>query len=758
MRRYRWLFVWLSVVCALAALAQVLTSTAPRPARGLTARFYAGDGSSGEPLRSAVGSAPSTRALRAEMRRGLTPPFLAEWSGFLLIHDEADYEISVIAPSAATTLTLDGRDTLPASPTPSARRVLHLARGLHAIRVGHPQPDPNPQLHIVWKRAGEAARTLEESRQHLLSEPLTWTELQHLELRSSLPLAAVGGAIAIVFGAALWIVASQVRRLVRSQPDGRRDVIHLAVLALLTFGLAAWGIEWGLPAFYGWAPDELQPIDVIDAVRAGFIHGWHDLYPPLHYYIVGVPTTLVLLGAHAGWFSIDAIETVSLLYVAMRVVSVCMAAGTIGFVYLTARELMPTSHALCAALLALCSLTFLYYAKTANVDVPYLFWVMTSMWAYVRYVLYHRHADLLWLAAAATAAVCTKDQAYAFYVLLPLPLIAANIRHRRAQGDPSALRRGLFDPAFAWALALGVGIAAAIYLLPLNPDGIRGHLHMLRKGVYPPMAAATIGGQWWLARLNVEILQASVGWPAFLLGLAGLILACRDRAARPLLWLLVPIASYYLTFVCVVRYTYDRFLLGIWLLLAIFGGYAAGRLLAYASSSTRANAIRASAIRAWVIRAALIGVYVYSLLYAVTVNALLDRDARYAVEQELRARVSPFEAVATIGKPEYMPRLTEFYTYAQPAALSSIARTQPDFLVVDERSKWRDRTSETDPFFERLDAGELGYARLLTFQSTLPWWALARDSALVQSRFADTVSNLDKVNPRIAIYRRVTPR
>ncbi len=60
-------------------------------------------------------------------------------------------------------------------------------------------------------------------------------------------------------------------------------------------------------------------------------------------------------------------------------------------------------------------------------------------------------------------------------------------------------------------------------------------------------------------------------------------LACAiatPRLRRVTIWLLVPIASYYLGFINVILYNYDRFVLPMCFVLAIFGGLAGDRLLA----------------------------------------------------------------------------------------------------------------------------------------------------------------------------------
>ena len=59
-----------------------------------------------------------------------------------------------------------------------------------------------------------------------------------------------------------------------------RRALGLVLAAALVLGI--WGLRWGLPSEFGWAPDEVLPADVDAAVAQRFAHGWHTKYPPLH--------------------------------------------------------------------------------------------------------------------------------------------------------------------------------------------------------------------------------------------------------------------------------------------------------------------------------------------------------------------------------------------------------------------------------------------------------------------------------------------
>ena len=78
-----------------------------------------------------------------------------------------------------------------------------------------------------------------------------------------------------------------------AERPARRDLVLLLLLAASLL-LNAYGIDWGLPSVQGWALDEVLPTSVLDGMSQRFSHGWHEKYPPFHYYALAAAYTPVL--------------------------------------------------------------------------------------------------------------------------------------------------------------------------------------------------------------------------------------------------------------------------------------------------------------------------------------------------------------------------------------------------------------------------------------------------------------------------------
>src|SRR6185295_11817502 len=105
----------------------------------------------------------------------------------------------------------------------------------------------------------------------------------------------------------------------------------------------------------------------------------------------------------------------------------------------------------------------------------------------------------------------------------------------------------------------------------------------------------------------------SMGWPALLLCGAGIAwsLVRADAANRRLWWLLLPALSYHFAFMGVVGFTYDRFLMPMFLSLALGGGFAVSVL---ERTTPR--------VRAWS-RAGVGALLVYTAVYALAIDAAM---------------------------------------------------------------------------------------------------------------------------------------
>jgi 4-amino-4-deoxy-L-arabinose transferase-like glycosyltransferase len=405
--------------------------------------------------------------------------------------------------------------------------------------------------------------------------------------------------------------------------------------------------------------------------------------------------------------------------------------------YLCGRELYGHWPALFGALVFGLSVPVPYYAKTANTDVPYLFWSAAALLAYLRLLRGHRLRHYVALALCAAAAVATKDQAYGMFLLVPAVVLAALARERAQPAARALLDRRLVIAALASAAALAVLTNAW-----LNPSGFAAHVALITGSASGDfrMYARDARGLAALAADTVRALAFVLGLPAALAATAGLALAARQPRdhARLLATLALPL-GYWLGFVAVVAYLYDRFALPIALVLALFAGHA----LAAGMSSGRA---RRAAI------AAAFGIVAFSALRALSVDVLLARDSRHRASAWLHAHVPPPAAVAAVGPLEYLPRLDGLAWRRLGPSLDRLRHVGPDVVVVNPDLARRAVEGGSDAaLYAALAAGRAGYrlAHAEPRTETLPWLDLAGvrgdDTRRVHS-------NLDKVGPPVFIY------
>jgi 4-amino-4-deoxy-L-arabinose transferase-like glycosyltransferase len=514
----------------------------------------------------------------------------------------------------------------------------------------------------------------------------------------------------------------------------RRGLWLVLAVALV---LGAWGLRWGLPSEFGWAPDEVLPADVDTAVGQRFAHGWHSKYPPLHFALLAVASAPArLAGRVMGW---DDARVHDARMTAGRVLSLVMSLGLLIVVYRCGREVGdPLAGVLAAALLVL-SVPFVYYAKVANLDVPYLFWFALSLLFLVRALQRARTIDFGLFALAAAAAVATKDQAFALYVLTVPFLTWEIVRRRRAEG--AGLAAAVFDRRLVVLLGGGTVAFALLSGALFNPGGWLAHLHLIAGPASTAfrMFDRGLGGHLELLGQTARHLVFVMGWPSLLAALAGLALVRRERGPhRVLLATLIPALSYVAFFLLVVLYVYDRFLLPVALVLALFGGLALAR------------AIRSGS---WPPRAATIAVLVFAAARAASVDVLLTRDSRYAVEDWLRREVGPGPMVAAVGPLEYLPRLDGLHWRRLGPAASRLVQVHPDVVVVNaDYARRADEGTGERAFYAALADGSLGYEVALR-QRSRP--RLLLDMEALRAEGPGRIwSNLDKADPEIVVYRR----
>ena len=507
----------------------------------------------------------------------------------------------------------------------------------------------------------------------------------------------------------------------------RRPPPVLALVLGFSLVLNLTGIWWGLPQSGSWAPDEIFPGRIYDGMSNLFSHGWHEKYPLFHFMLLTPIVFVCSLLYDAGILRLSPAGEHTLILLLMRLVSAAMAAGLIFGVFRLARDLLSRRAGLFAAAMTAILVPMSYYAKTANVDVPYLFWFVASLNFLVRALKDGRRRDYVLFGVTAALAVCTKDQSYALYVLVPLIFVWNDIKRAR-------LRRTL--ASYGFALAAAAGTFAVANNLIFNWTGFVSHFRLITGAASQDFAAfpANAMGQLQLLGLAAKQVRFCLGWPFFLICIAGLVLILLDKAAPPALKALPLLAlSYHVFYTAVIRYSYDRFQLPAALLLAVFGGIAMDRFLG------RRRVKWKTALAA--------AVFAYGLFLAVSVDRLMLADSRYATERWMRNHIALSAIIGTATNLEYLPRLEGYRVSELPLTLEEFrAAPKPEYVVFCTafRASFEPK-SDGGRFFAGFAAVPPGYRRVLDAKTKL---------ALFPLSFEGIGTNLAAIGPGIEIYAR----
>ena len=497
----------------------------------------------------------------------------------------------------------------------------------------------------------------------------------------------------------------------------RRELKILLAAAAILYGAGVW---WGLPLH--WGPDELNPDLIFDAIERHFAGGWHDKYPPVAYLLNAIVCLPAHMAAGHGWLSLTSPVTQSTLLILMRLVAVTMSVAAVSAIFLAGRELYGRRGALVAAIVGGFTPVFVFYAKLANVDAPSMCWLAWALYFYVRAVRGGHARDLVGYGLTAVTAIATKDQTGGFFVLPSLHLAWIAARHR------------------AWRpllVAGGVSLVVLVFEMgvPFNLAGFTAHVAMITGDASQPyrFPGSTLARQTLVAKMTFLQLAWTMTWPGLAAGLAGIALEVRRRR---FLWLLWPALSYYVCFLVVAGYVYDRFLIGLGFVLALFAGGLVDVVLGAAAARWRVAAVASfSALVAW---------------WGVSMDMMMILDSRDAATQWVLAH-RMHGGIGLVGPSSYLPYI--------PAAVRLLggpdgfdADRRPLYIVVNAEWMRRRPLPPLETAWQQfLDSGDSGYVVAARFK-TLPPASFLSYSSVFRNGVEDPLTNLDKVGPEIVVY------
>jgi len=516
----------------------------------------------------------------------------------------------------------------------------------------------------------------------------------------------------------------------------------LALLGLALF-LNFWGITRGLPNVEDWDPDSIAPLGpLVYAKRLFYGEVWWEEYPPFHYMLLAA-----IMAPYVGllWLTggihnpqdtypyglVQPEIALSNFILIARSVNALMGVGLVGIAYQVGRNIFDRRTGFLTGLLFACCPLSVYYAHTANLEVPYLFWSALAILSLTRLTRALATKHFVGLGVFTALAVATKDQAYGLFTLVPLALAVFCFRNQR-QGSPNLFLRR------AWYGLVGFSL---VYLvasnIPWNLSGWIEHVHYImgsgsaRYQTYPN----TIAGHFGLAFHAVAHLANALNVPIFLCCLTGLLYAKRNQHA--FFSLVVPFFSYYLTFLSVVLYVYPRFIFPLIFLVLPLGGRVLSEL--WETQSKVARLFVGS-------------VLVHAFAYGFFLDLQFTWDSRYEAEEWMRTNLRPGTVIGTDAQPAYLPRFPKDVKVVKISIskdqIHFEKETPPEYLVLSRAQYRRYRISDLTEPEQKLVAimgGNSGYEVRAAFDTALD------NEPFFAPRF------LPYVSPTIIILQRISP-
>ena len=726
--------IGLLLCAAIATMAIALEQRRLLAQSGLVGDYRSGAEWDTQPQFTTIDNGISAGLVRRRSRERQGAAFTVTWRGFVIAPQHGRYRFSVLADDRVW-IEVDKRAVIDSDRT-RRESVIELARGLHPITIRYYDGSGLQDLEVRWAHGFQPTDQI--PRLLLLPQLITGAETEHRvwiqALASILPLT---WAVLVVGLIATRIIrwSTFPRQLERRVA---RALVPLYAGALILFVA---GLSWGLPDYRGWAVDEITPDQVQDILDHRFSHGWATTYPPLHFGFLSLVSVPAYAASAAG-LTDDTLQAYSQRFIIGRVLSVGMALCLVAFVYRLTLDEFGHRAALFAMLVSITVLPLSYYAKTANLDVPYLFWLTASWLFYVRAVRTGSVRSGCLFAATAAAAIATKDQAYGFFVL-PAVQLAVEAFWR---GDDERSRSFPSRRAFAAMAAVFSIVLLALFNVPFNLAGVVEHLRVIVGPGSQPyrMYPSSFFGYVELVRDSIWQLGNAMSWPMFAFAICGLVSGIRNKSIV-VRRLFLSAMSYYLTFIAIVMYHYDRFFMGMCLVLAIAAGAWLDRWTRFGAPHRR-------------LRLALVGIAaVYGAARVVSLDALMLNDSRYYVERWLVPRIGPETQLAADGNSIYLPRQSLLLWKKIDADPAVLREMQPQFLIVNAELRTRlPPDSMASAFYRLLVDGSAQYRQVLSHRTELRFLPL-RWEPRFNGTFEDQFSNLTKVNPTIEVYERVDP-
>lgn len=356
------------------------------------------------------------------------------------------------------------------------------------------------------------------------------------------------------------------------------QVRPIALFCLVFAILYSLGIFWGLPSVINPASDSIAPLGPLNWIAKYRDTAISYIYPPVHqivllfFYaiVLGLCKLAGLVGTISkvypyGFRRPDLVF--SSLLVVTNMVAIAMALAILLYMRwfrITARQ--NTWFAMCFLGL---SGVFTYYARVGNMDVPYLFWMFTSLALAWKYLFDRPDLKLLAYAGIAGAlAIGTKDQSVGVELGLGLTLLLTAPDGLKESLDFRVRRGG----TFGGALLVGYFVSS----IAVNPWRWWAHARFVTSNHVLPEFPLSFSGEVHVLTRTMTRMSHILSYEGMLLGAIGIAILMHRRLWRRLMVLWLPPLFYYVMIIMKLRSTEERYLLPLAFFLALCAGVAVG--------------------------------------------------------------------------------------------------------------------------------------------------------------------------------------
>jgi hypothetical protein len=673
----------------------------------------------------------STETLAATPELAGREVFSAEWTGSLVVRRDGIHRFATKSDDGSW-LWIDDQLVVDNGGVHAIKNVaaeLRLSRGVHRFKLRYVQN--GGEYFIQVGQIGPAGRMMPP-------EPLVPLMLSNTELRLSelWPLALVGLWYTTLF---YWTMLFL--RIARAFPI-ISDVASVwsdswvRLIVAVGMALSAAHITYGIPASF--SADELEPLDTLLGSETGFRH-WNLRWPPLHAFVLaGILQPFHWAEVMYGLSLSD--DTVKgIMQIATRAISVLFVGLSLVFTFDGTRMLADRRAGYWAAALLACSPLIVFFGSFSNLEIAHLFFVTLSFWTFLKLWAHRESRWFVFFGAAIGLSLAAKDQAYGYYVLAPFVLLAV-VASERAKSHRAPWCTLAFDPRLSYA-AIATVLAMAIgHALPWRLDRFVERFAVMVGPASAPyqLFPSSLDGHLELLATTAKCLVWAAGLPLTVACSLGIVACLQGRRVVMLLLLALPPLTYYLTFLSIILYVYDRFLIG-WLpVAACVGGIG---LTWITGMRSRWGALVAFTL------------IVIGMVNAIAMNVVFYRDPRHRAWEWLQLNVACGSSVGVTFNGLYVPPLDCYDMWELTPGMIGTMVSWPQFLVLNEAYVRRLNVTPTGAEFLRdLNSGALGYTLRHRVESSPPAWAPLYWEERFRNRREDIETTSDKPLHAIEVW------